>query len=291
MRSVAVVSDGEESREGDLVIRKRVVRAVQPVLEQGLGRAGVRLVYARGRVATILDDDRLIVSYPRSGNTWLSFLLTNLTHPEEPTTFLNLDFRCPDIYQQSDRYLLGLPRPRLMKSHEPFDGRYRRVVYLVRDPRDVAVSYYRFLAKERMIDRAMPMSDFIDGFVTGVWDADRGAWGEHVGSWLGARGSDDVMLVVRYEDLHREPEQQLARVASFLEIPNSRELCVRAVSLATPERMRELEATQLKDTRSEIPFVGPAEVGRGRVELEPGDQSRIVQRWRDTMEDLGYEPS
>ena len=271
-------------------------RALAPAVQGGLGRAGYRVVPSGGRTATIFQDDRLIVSYPRSGNTWLSFLLTNLTHPYEPTTFLNLDLRCPDIYQHSDRYLLGLPRPRLMKSHEPFDGRYGRVVYLVRDPCDVALSYHRFLVKTRAIDESLPLSEFVDGFLAGKWDSSRGAWGAHVGSWLGTRPSDDSLLLLRYEDLHRQPEEQLARVADFLEIPNSHEACARAVSLATPGRMRELEAAEanrvpeLKATRREIPFVGPAEVGLGSVELDAADQSRIVIRWPEVMDELGYAP-
>jgi len=39
-----------------------------------------------------------------------------------------------------------------MKSHEPFDVRFRKVIYLVRDPRDVAVSEYHFDLKKRYID-------------------------------------------------------------------------------------------------------------------------------------------
>src|SRR3712207_7954466 len=42
-------------------------------------------------------------------------------------------------------------KPRLVKSHEPFDARYGRVVYLVRHPTDVAVSYYHFLIKMRQV--------------------------------------------------------------------------------------------------------------------------------------------
>ncbi len=271
-------------------------RALAPAIQAGLGRAGYRLIPSGGRAATIFEDDRLIVSYPRSGNTWLSFLLTNLIHPDESTTFLNLDFRCPDIYQRSDRYLLGLPRPRLMKSHEPFDGRYRRVVYLVRDPCDVAVSYHRFLAKTRVIEESLPLAEFVDGFLAGTWDSSRGAWGEHVGSWLGARRSDASFLLVRYEDLHHQPAEQLERVATFLAIPNSQEACARAVALSNADRMRELEAAEgnrvaeLKATRREIPFVGAAEVGRGHVELAAIDRSRIVERWRGIMEELGYAP-
>lgn len=274
--------------------RTLAIRALAPMVQRGLARVGYRVVASGGRAATIFEDDRLIVSYPRSGNTWLSFMLTNLTHPEEETTFLNLDLRCPDIHQRSNRYLLSVPRPRLLKSHEPFDGRYRRTVYLVRDPRDVAVSYYRFLAKTRTIEESLPLSEFIDGFLDGKWDADRGTWAEHVGSWLGARRSDDSLLLLRYEDLHAEPEREVARVADFFEIPNSPEACERVVGLARPERMRMLEASEaaqvpeLRATRLEIPFIGAAAVGQGRIKLEPRDQSRIAERWPDIMEELGY---
>jgi estrone sulfotransferase len=276
-------------------MRGRLTRLLGPAMQRALGQFGLRLVPSGGRSATIFENDSLIVSYPRSGNTWLSFLLTNLTHPEEPTTFLNLDLRCPDIHQRSDRYLLQVPRPRLMKSHEPFDGRYRRVVYLVRDPRDVAVSYRRFLTKTRTIDTALPVAEFVDGFLDGRWDAGHVPWDEHVGSWLGARRSKDSLLVLRYEDLHRDPEREIARVASFLQIGASPADCARAVSLATPERMREMEVAEadrvpeLKATRPEIPFVGSAEVGRGRTELESEQQTRIVHRWQVIMEELGYE--
>lgn len=263
-------------------------------VQHGLGQAGYRLVPSGGRAATVLDDDRLIVSYPRSGNTWLSFLLTNLTHPEEPTTFLNLQQRCPDIHQRSDRYLRRISRPRLMKSHEAFDGRYPRVLYLARDPRDVVVSYRRFLAKTRTISDGLSLTEFVDGFLEGKWDGERGSWGEHAGSWLGARRSDDSFLVLRYEDLHRDTRSQLQRVAEFLGISGSEEAISRAVQLSNSARMREMENTQgsqvpeLKVTRLDIPFVGAAEIGRGQRELDEADEARILDRWSAVMAEFGY---
>lgn len=273
---------------------ERVRSTVGQGLQSGLGRTGFRLVPSGGRAATILSDDRLIVSYPRSGNTWLRFLLTNLTHPEEPATFLNINRRCPDIHKRSDRYLLQVPRPRLLKSHEAFDGRYPRVVYVVRDPCDVVVSYRRFLVKVRAIPGSLALREFVDGFLEGRWDGDRGSWGEHVGSWLGARRTDDSFLLLRYEDLHSETETELQRVAVFLGIPASRELVGRAVRLASSARMREMEAGQgarmreLRRTRLDIPFVGSADVGRGRYELEADDEARILARWSGLTEELGY---
>jgi Transposase DDE domain len=72
-------------------------------------------------------------------------MLSNLRHPDSPTTSTNLESRLPDVYLRTDRFLLGRRRPRVLKSQEPFDLRYPRVVYLVREPRDVAISYRRYL--------------------------------------------------------------------------------------------------------------------------------------------------
>jgi hypothetical protein len=254
---------------------------------------GRRIVLDSGRQATIFPDDGLLVSYPRSGNTWLSFLLTNLIYPDAPTTFLNLESRCPDIYTHSDTYLTRQRRPRLLKSHEYFDPSYGRVVYLVRDPRDVALSYFRFLIKLRMIPESLSLDEFVDGFVEGRWDS-FGTWGEHVGSWTGARGQRDSFLLVRFEDLVSDPLGRLASIASFLGVSAGEDDCERAVALSELPRMRQLEVAEshrvpeLRDTRQDIPFIGAAEVGRGRVELSETQQRSLTVRWGSSMHTLGY---
>jgi hypothetical protein len=101
-----------------------------------------------GRLGPALEDAVFLVSFPKSGNTWSRFLIGNLTHPEEPVTFANVDRIVPDIYGTAANDIRAMPPPRVFKSHEAFDPRYRRVIYIVRDPRDVAVSSYHFARKD-----------------------------------------------------------------------------------------------------------------------------------------------
>src|SRR5258707_11864652 len=95
-----------------------------------------------GRNVTVFDADVFVVSYPRSGNTWTRFLIGNLINPDVHLTFSNVESRIPEIYFNPDRKMRALPRPRVLKSHESFQPHYPRVIYIVRDPRDVAGLYY-----------------------------------------------------------------------------------------------------------------------------------------------------
>src|ERR671924_2206755 len=87
---------------------------------------------ARG--LTVRRSDVFLVSYPRSGNTWLRFLLANALRPAEAATFATFGEVVPDIYDETDRELRRRPSPRVLKSHEPFDRRYRRWARLRRAP-------------------------------------------------------------------------------------------------------------------------------------------------------------
>src|ERR1700685_4202503 len=79
----------------------------------------------------VFPDDTFIVSYPRSGNTWTRFLIANLMHSETPVTFANIEHVIPDSTALSSRAMKRIRRPRLVKSHEYFDPRYSKVIYLV----------------------------------------------------------------------------------------------------------------------------------------------------------------
>jgi hypothetical protein len=268
-----------------------------------------------GNGLPVFPDDTFIVSYPKSGNTWARFLIGNLLYPGE-VDFSNINQRVPDPDDLSKRFLKRLPRPRILKSHQPFDPRYGRVICIVRDPRDVALSEYHFEIKQMFIEEGSPIERHVARFVSGDVEhlkrrtvtgevgmplGQFGSWGENVGSWLAARQnskkfkSGQNFLLVRYEDMVDDPKRELVRIARFLGIDPTAEQLAKAVERSSADQMRTLEKAQghlwspTRGTRQDKPFVRAAKAGGWRTELPTTCVQEIESSWGHLMVELGYE--
>ena len=70
-----------------------------------------------GRHYTVYPDDTFLVSYPKSGNTWVRFLLANLIHPNETVSFANINRLLPAPGVITRRFLKSVAAP--PHSQEP----------------------------------------------------------------------------------------------------------------------------------------------------------------------------
>jgi len=246
------------------------------------------------RDITIFPDDVFLTSYPRSGNTWMRFLVGNLVHQQEAVNFLNVERLVPDMYKHSDRTLRNLPRPRILKSHECFDPRYNRTIYIVRDPRDVVVSNYHWEMKKRSVGEAYPIERFVAAWMEPVYWVRVGSWGDHVTSWLSTRGGNENFLLLRYEDLLADPTRQLAKIARLLGLEPIPERLARAAELSSADRMRKLEEEQgakwveTRNTRQDKQFVRQAASGGWRAVLTESSVLLIEKAYGPIMKTLGY---
>jgi Sulfotransferase domain len=118
-----------------------------------------------GRDFRVYPDDTFIVSYTRSGNLWTRFLVANLVHPNTEIRLSNIEQLVPDTTVCSNRALKRTPRPRFIKSHNDFDHRYKKVLYIVRDPRDVMLSYYHFQRICLQIDDTYALERYANDFI------------------------------------------------------------------------------------------------------------------------------
>jgi hypothetical protein len=245
----------------------------------------------------VYPDDTFVVSYPRSGNTWTRFLIANLVYPEKNVGFTNIEKLIPDTSSQSNRALKSTPRPRIIKTHEYFDHRYPKVIYIVRDPRDVALSYYDFQRKYRQIDDAYPLEQYVEDFVQGrLISIDWGTWAENVSSWIYTRGKSKNFLLLRYEDMMQDTTRELTRIAQFFGIEAAPARLQQVIDRSSADRMRELEKLEAdrwiatKNRRKDIPFVRVAKAGGWRTSLPVKSVEQIENAWGDLMTTLGYEP-
>jgi hypothetical protein len=236
----------------------------------------------RSRPPIIYPDDRFLVSYPRSGNTWLRYLVANLLAPDADWNETNLQGIVPDMYDRTFPQT-DYPRPRYIKSHEPFMEEYPRVLMLYRDGRDVAASYHDFLRKVR--GREFSFDEFLDELCEGKLAY--GSWHEHIQSWMD-REHRVPFLAIGYEDMCADTPAVLSRMASFLDMNVDAVTIQRAVQKCTfgwyQDNVRQ--------------FNPHAKAGwRGGVRGGPGkwrevfSESQLDRFWSvagPTMERLGY---
>jgi hypothetical protein len=255
----------------------------------------VRLLPVVYRHTTVSRHDAFLVSYPKSGNTWLKFMLTYLLSGTEA----DFDSDSTTIGEVGSHRATPAVLPgdgRLIKSHEPYSGLprrfYRKAIYLIRDGRDVAVSYYYTLIRRGLYEGEF--GPFLGLFLGGGVDG-YGPWHEHVRSWLSCplreQGS---LLVLKYEDLLAEPVDNLSVAMEFLGVPVERQLAARTVDAYTAERMRERERTSRfheRKQRRDIMFVRSAQAGDWTQTFSPEDEELFDRVTGGLLQRLGYASS
>jgi len=245
------------------------------------------------RAFTVYDDDVYITSYPKSGNTWVRFLVANMVWRAGDTDFGNINLRVPDIYSAPDRVMTRFPRPRYFKSHEYFDPRYPTTLYIVRDPRSICTSYYHYRLHRQWLDPTTNLYDFTQQWVRGQIDS-YGNWSDNVLSWIRMRRDDPRFCLIRYEDLKNQQAASLRRIAAFLGLDldeTELEAVAKASSFESMRKSEMLTGGRFRDNLGSARgsfFVRSGKVDGWRTELDPSSRDLIEAHFGETLLELGY---
>jgi len=249
-----------------------------------------------------------IVSFPKSGVTWLRFLLVNVMQEEfglqsyglsaDLNNFCKSDPRLPQVTWSHDRSHILTERGDHRELHALFHLRDRggysdkRVILLVRDPRDVAVSHFHQVTKRS--DQPIHFPD-VDAFVRDpICGLDRVI--AFMNLWAAERNTPKEMLMVRYEELILATEHTLARICRFIGLTPSPESLEKAIRLGDADNMRNLEKDgKIADFRSfgsdpNTLKVRKARIGSWRTELSAETAAYCEQRMATLHPLYGYTP-
>lgn len=274
----------------------------------------------------------LLCSYPKSGNTWFRAVLAEVAGGESSLQLRDgLPFKVlPTRYHFDD--LMGVDSsdltveeidaaraaycravaesrclPRIWKVHDCFHSPLKdvgppfppdtlaAVVYIVRDPRDVAVSFAHHLNKSvdeaiaKMADETMRMALGRAGLREQLPQY-LSTWSDHVESWLDAPGLN--LHLMRYEDMLGRPAEVFGRAVRFLGFdcePVKLERALVACRFDVLQAREEQEGFRERPRDAEK-FFRRGIAGGWRDSLTAKQERRIVERHGRVMRRLGYLP-
>lgn len=240
--------------------------------------------YALSRRLDMRSSDVCYTSYPKSGSTWLAYILVLILNRGEVPSGRTLRDCLHWVasswsYPRSEEDLRALPGPRIFKSHMPVQMALggepvtspAKYVYIARNPKDVAVSYYHF---ER--DKSW------SGGYSGPWEhwlrlfsagrVQRGDWFDHVLGWWRLRDAANVRFL-RYEDLQRNFDGEVRALADFLGLPLSPAVLRRIRGQTTFQAMSTSDFSRMAEFKEFGGFFRKGRVGSWTDQFTPAESA------------------
>lgn len=270
-----------------------------------------------------------LASYPKSGNTWMRILLANyLQNGDEPADINRLgsgpiasarqafdervaveaadltpdevDRLRPAVYEQISNDAQGIL---FMKVHDAFtlnnagqplfpEAATQGVLYLVRNPLDVAVSFAHHNAQP--VEKTVETMGAAESKYAHRPDRLPSqlrqqllSWSQHVESWL---NSGFNVNVVRYEDMKADTVRRFTDVVSYCELDTDPDRIAKAVQFSQFDSVRKQEQEKgfRERVRQSNSFFRKGAVGSWREELSPELIEKLISDHGPVMQRLGY---
>ena len=171
--------------------------------------------------------DVLVCTYSKSGTNWALQIITQIAWYGE-AEFEHIHEIVPWAEGRIFPYVVGLDNPtyavaptglRAVKTHLESDfvpyNEAARYLIVIRDPKDIAVSAYRFVQTLMPTVRDLMIDDFITLFKTG--EMIYGSWPYHTGSFWCWRNRSNV-LILFYAEMKQDLDACVRRIADFMQV-------------------------------------------------------------------------
>jgi hypothetical protein len=230
-------------------------------------------------------DNIYLTSFPKSGNTWVAFMVAN-TIKEHLKINVNINFfNIHSFIPEDGDYLTPnlefFPFRKIIKNHRSFKYKYKYVFLLIRDPRDVMISYYYFMKNSQKY--AGDLSYFIRDEKHGIQ-----SWVSHTNSWLDNSYPSQRLFLFFYEDFKINSKKELKRMFNLMGFEIEDELLKKSIEKSSLENIKKLEKENmnyLKQKNKVFKFVRKGEITKGK-ELTQDDLDFILDKAKGTMDKI-----
>lgn len=222
-----------------------------------------------------------LASFPRSGNTFFRNVLYEVYGIESSTFHRETSYPVDDDYDQ-----FQVVKTHLLPSQaEPNDPAIKSV-YLVRDGRDALVS----IAHHRK-DIIAPESDFQINLLEAIIapkGSHFGGWSENVRQW-----SEHADIVIRFEDLIRDPITEVEKLRSIMTLPSpqlDKLPTFKDLKFGTPKygAAKKFLADEEAQKERAGKFFRKGKAGGWKEEMSPELEQLFWEIHGDTMRQLKY---
>jgi len=239
-------------------------------------------------------NDAFIASYPRSGNTWLRFVLFDILAAGQTSGFDEVNHLVAEVGLHGPAQPLLPGSGRLIKTHEAYRKQYRKAIYLVRDVRDVVLSEFAYQKALGWVpdDFDHFMRQFVRGEVNPF-----SPWQEHVPGWVDSPlAHTPNFLLIKFEEMRRNTEAIVSQVLDFLGVMVEPQSVRDAIANNSLQRMQEKEQSQPQLSRAvpagshgeETRFIRRGSTGGWRNRLTPMQVEFMEQHAGQVLEQMGY---
>lgn len=221
----------------------------------------------------VRSDDVFVCSTPKCGSSWVQTIVWLLTHDLDYKTTQSVDSerligsfnRSNGLENRADLFVNGDPKQlnkeaakiawnekfeqfqlaRIIKTFFPIYylpknvwSKGAKIVYVVRDPKDMVVSEYHFLRNSYFFDANFTMDDIVNGVANDAWSLS--PRGDNVLNFWNARHLPNVFFVA-YEDLVTDSFSTIKKISEFLECNYTDQQLMELTEYVSFENMRKIQ--------------------------------------------------